>query len=161
MKYFKFQQELLKAAEARDGWKHKPFDYPWFELNNQVGVCPGGHYIILIPDELFYLDRKRVFKSTTVNGEHILKLKNDELKDATDTHSIIEYYPSSNKKAAKLHKFVVDDETIYIDEDKLKYFDTDISTYKGSGRKNPLYVYEHSRLVGMILPVNYKEKQTT
>lgn len=159
MKYFKFQQELLKAAEGRDGWKHKPFNYPWFELNNQVGICPSGHYIVLIPDELFYLDRKRVFKSTTVNGEQILKLKGDDLKDATDTHSIIEY--KQYNKLVKLHKFTVGDEPIYIDENNLKYFDLDISTYKGTGRKNPLYVYEDGGLVGMILPVNHKEEQTT
>ena len=158
MKYFKFQQELLKAAEARDGWKHKPFDYPWFELNNQIGVCPRGHYIVLIPEVLFYLDRKKVFKSTTINGEQIIKMKADDLKNATDTHEITEVKPD-NKKLVKLHKFVTEDSEIYINEDNLKYFDMDISTCKGTTAKNPLYVYEDGALVGLILPVNHKKKE--
>ena len=44
----KFQQDLLKAADERDGWKHKLFNYPWFETDDKIFICPQGHYFIAI-----------------------------------------------------------------------------------------------------------------
>ena len=78
---------------------------------------------------------------------------------ATDTHTIV--MVDKNKAKMKLHKFVIGDEVIFLDENNLKYFDLEDSTFKGTNRKNPIYIYENEELVGMVLPVNHKEEGIT
>ena len=56
----KFQQDLLKAADERDGWKHKLFNYPWFETDDKIFICPQGHYFIAILKVQFYMDKEKV-----------------------------------------------------------------------------------------------------
>lgn len=143
----------MKAAEARDAWKHKPFSYPWFEDEHRIFICPQGHYFVVIPKILFYLDKDKIFNTTPINGKTLLN--QDNLEVATDTH-IIQEAKVFDKKM-KLHKFTVSDETVFLDNDKLKYFDLEYSTFKGTNRKSPIYIYENEALVGMVLPVNYTE----
>ena len=153
MKYIKFQQDLLKAVDERDGWKHKLFNYLWFETDDKIFICPKGHYIIAILKDQFYMDKEKVFKNITpFNGKSFLN--SDNLQMATDTHTIV---VSDVKAKMKLHKFVIDDEVIYLDENNLKYFDLEDSTFKGTNRKNPIYIYENEELVGMVFPVMHKD----
>ena len=153
----KFQQDLLKAADERDGWKHKLFNYPWFETDDKIFICPQGHYFIAILKVQFYMDKEKVFKNTTpLNGGKSF-LNPDNLQMATDTHTIV--MVDKNKAKMKLHKFVIGDEVIFLDENNLKYFDLEDSTFKGTNRKNPIYIYENEELVGMVLPVNHKEEE--
>ena len=153
----KFQQDLLKAADERDGWKHKFFNYPWFETDDKIFICPQGHYFIAILKVQFYMDKEKVFKNTTpLNGGKSF-LNPDNLQMATDTHTIV--MADKTKAKMKLHKFVIGDEAIFLDENNLKYFDLEDSTFKGTNRKNPIYIYENEELVGMVLPVNHKEEE--
>ena len=153
----KFQQDLLKAADERDGWKHKLFNYPWFETDDKIFICPQGHYFIAILKVQFYMDKEKVFKNITpINGKSFLNP--DNLRMATDTHTIV---VADVKAKMKLHKFVIGDEVIFLDENNLKYFDLEDSTFKGTNRKNPIYIYENEELVGMVLPVNHKEEGIT
>ena len=153
----KFQQDLLKAADERDGYKHKLFNYPWFETDDKIFICPQGHYFIAILKVQFYMDKEKVFKNTTpLNGGKSF-LNPDNLQMATDTHTIV--MVDKNKAKMKLHKFVIGDEVIFLDENNLKYFDLEDSTFKGTNRKNPIYIYENEELVGMVLPVNHKEEE--
>lgn len=159
MKYLKFQQDLIKAAGDRDGWKHKPFNFPWFQTKNEVGVCPSANYVVLIPNDQLYIDVTKVFKSTTINPTTILA--QDNLKEAVDTKTSVEINNVHNKSKSVLRKFLVGDETVFLDERYLKYFDLEESTFKGSNRKSPIYVYEYGDvLVGLILPVNHTEKES-
>ena len=149
----KFQQDLLKAADERDGYKHKFFNYPWFETDDKIFICPQGYYFIAILKVQFYMDKEKVFKNITpINGKSFLNP--DNLQMATDTHTIV---VADVKAKMKLHKFVIGDEVIFLDENNLKYFDLEDSTFKGTNRKNPIYIYENEEMVGMVLPVNYKE----
>ena len=153
----KFQQDLLKAADERDGYNHKLFNYPWFETDDKIFICPQGHYFIAILKVQFYMDKEKVFKNTTpLNGGKSF-LNPDNLQMATDTHTIV--MVDKNKAKMKLHKFVIGDEVIFLDENNLKYFDLEDSTFKGTNRKNPIYIYENEELVGMVLPVNHKEEE--
>ena len=153
----KFQQDLLKAADERDGWKHKLFNYPWFETDDKIFICPQGHYFIAILKVQFYMDKEKVFKNITpINGKSFLNP--DNLQMATDRHTIV---VADVKAKMKLHKFVIGDEVIFLDENNLKYFDLEDSTFKGTNRKNPIYIYENEELVGMVLPVNHKEEGIT
>lgn len=150
MKYLKFQQDLLKAAEARDGWKRKPFHYPWFENEHSIFICPQGHYFVSIPRSLFYLDKDKVLNTPPFDGKSFLK-DYDDLELVTDAHV------TQDVDKMKLHKFAIGNESVLLDEDNLKYFDLSHSTFRGTNRKSPIYIYEYEALVGMVLPVNHKE----
>ena len=157
MKNIKFQQDLLKAADERDGYKHKLFNYPWFETDDKIFICPQGHYFIAILKVQFYMDKEKVFKNITpINNTGKSFLNPDNLQMATDTHTIV---VTDVKAKMKLHKFVIGDEAIFLDENNLKYFDLEDSTFKGTNRKNPIYIYENEELVGMVLPVIHKEEE--
>ena len=65
MKSLKMQQEIIKAAEARDGWKHKPFNYPYFVADGRVWICPEANWMIGIPEKQFYFES--VNKKTHMN----------------------------------------------------------------------------------------------
>lgn len=157
MKYLKIQQDLLKAADARDGWKHRPFNVPWFETDDRVFVCPEGLWMMGIFKHHFFLDISKIFKdaSPLASGEQFLKSGQDT-KPAKDTHIIMDVV--EHNKKMKLHKFTVDDEPVYVQEDFLKYFEMDYSRFTGTNSKSPLYVWENDNIVGLIMPVNHKEK---
>lgn len=158
MKYMKFQQDLLKAADERDSYKHKFFNYPWFETDDKIFICPQGHYFIAILKVQFYMDKEKVFKNITPNNNYEKSFLNpDNLQMATDTHTIV--MVDKTKAKMKLHKFVIGDEVIFLDEKLLKYFDLEDSTFKGTNGKSPIYIYENEELVGMVLPVIYKEEE--
>lgn len=150
MKYLKFQQDLLKDADARD-CKNKFFNYPWFEDEHRIFICPQGYYFVVIPKFSFYLDKDKVLNTTPINGKSLLK-DYDDLEMAIDTHII-----RNIDEKMKLHKFTIDNESVFLDENKLKYFDLAHSTFRGINRISPIYIYENKVLVGMVLPVNYKE----
>lgn len=153
MKYLKLQQDLLKAADARDGWKHKFFDYPYFVDNNgDLWVCPKGLYIIKIAHRHRYIDVSMVFDAPSIRADKILDDSN--ATDAVYTHKIT---ITDNKM--KLHTFMVGDEVVYLDEDLLRYFDLENSTFKGTNRKSPIFIYEDEELVGVVLSVNHIEKE--
>lgn len=156
MKYWKFQQDLLKDVEARDGWRRKDFRYPWFEMAGAVFVCPHGHYIVRIPLELWYLNTGKVFKTAPWQGEHWVK-GFDELDEAVDTHATFDCVVYGKKK--KLHKFTVGSEAVYVDERYLKYFDLADSAFRGTNKKSPIYVFENEAMVGCVSPVNYVEEE--
>ena len=156
MKYLKIQWDLLKAADARD-CKGKRFDFPWFETDDKIFVCSQGHYFIAIPKCMFYLDKERVFdRKPYQNGEKFLDV--DNLSLAYNTHTLIE--GEVRGKKTKFHKFAIGEESVYLDENNLKYFDLEDSTYKGMDKKTPIYIFELGELVGIVLPiVNVKEER--
>lgn len=153
MKYLKIQQDLLKAVEARDQ-KHKPFNYPWFEMDESIFICPGGHYIVRIPCVFWYLDKDKIFNTPPINGKSFIENFYD-LDEATDTHITQDVIADDNKK--KLHMFTVGDESVLLDEVNLKYFDLADSQFRGTNRRNPIYIYEDETLVGMVLSVIHNE----
>ena len=156
MNYMKIQMDLLKAAAARDSWKHKPFNVLWFETDDRVFICPEGLYMIGIFKHCFFLDVSKIFKNVAplISGEQILK-SGQNTEPALDTHIIIDVVEHSKERKRKLHKFMVDDEPVYVREDFLKYFETDYSRFTGTNSKSPLYFWENDEIIGLILPVNY------
>ena len=151
----KVQQNLLKATDARDGLKKKKyFNIPYFITEDKVWVCPDEVWMMGIPKDIFYLDKEKIWKDTKpIHGEKFIKQSCD-LELATDTHIIMDV-EQGNKKM-KLHKFKVNEEEVFVNENILNYFEPD-ATFRGKKRNSPLYVYELGKLVGVICPVIYKE----
>lgn len=130
MKYLKLQQDLLKAADARDGWKHKFFDYPYLiDKNGDLWVCPKGLYIIKVAYRHCYIDTSRVFDAPSLGSNKFLDDSN--AIDAAYTHKIT---ITDNK--LRLHTFMVGDEAVYLEENLLKYFDLENLTFRGTNRKS-------------------------
>lgn len=155
MKYLKFQQDLLKAVEAQDGWKHKDFRYLWFEMDGAVFVCPQDYCIVRIPLKFWYLDTDKVFKTEPWQGESWVKDFHD-LAEAVDTHTTLNVVIYGEKK--KLRKFTVGSESVFVNENYLKYFDLPDSVFRGTDAKGPIYVFENEVLVGCATPVLYVEE---
>lgn len=156
MKHIKFQQNLLKMADARDGWKHKPCNLPWFETDDRIWICPGGVLCVGILKSQFYLDKEKIFKDSQplTNGKKIIDFGRDA-NEAVDTHITMNVKVKGVKMT--LHKFTAKDETIYVDEQLLKDFELDISHFTGTNTRNPLYVWEDDEIVGVVYPVNHKD----
>ena len=148
MNHIKIQQTLIKAADARDGYKHKSFDAMYFLTDDRVWVCPGSRWVMGIPKASFYLDIDKVFKRAPFK-EGGLFSEAENAKPVEDGGLIDKVIRG---KKIRLHLFKVDDTTIYVDEDYVKYFDSE-AYFKGTTAKAPLFVYELGELVGLILPV--------
>ena len=144
MKLAKLQQDILKAAVARDT-KRKMFEFYWFESEDSVCISPTGYYMLIIPKERFYLSLDRVFTSPPTNFTKFLDEPDMEI--ARDTGTIVK------SEAKTLHVFKVGDEDVFLDENNLKYFDLKACTFKGIDYKSSIYIYEYDLLVGMVLPV--------
>ena len=144
MKLAKLQQDILKAAVARDT-KRKMFEFFWYESEDFVCISPNGFYMVVIPKERFYLSLDRVFTAPPINfGKY---LDEPDMEIAKDTGTIVK------SETRTLHVFKVGDEEVFLDENNLKYFDLDICTFKGINYKSSIYIYEYDLLVGMVLPV--------
>ena len=147
MKLAKLQQDILKAAVAKDT-KRKMFEIFWYESEDSVCISPNGFYMVVIPKERFYLSLDKVFTAPPTNFAKFLDVQ--DLEIARDTGTIVK------SEAKTLHVFKVGDEEVYLDESNLKYFDLDICTFKGINRISPIFIYEYDLLVGMVLPMNRK-----
>lgn len=155
MKYLKVQQDLLKIAVARDDWKHRPFNCPWFQYKGKVWVCFDAVICLGIPHGQFYLDREQVFKDAVPfdGGKNIIDMNTDTM-EALDTKTVRDVV--INRKKMKLHEFTVGDATVHINDELLnKYFELEISRFTGTKRNSPIYVWEGDDLVGVVFPVNY------
>lgn len=151
MNYLKLQQELLKAAESRDGPKHKQFDVHYSIINDRIWVFPHAFFGMGIPLDKFYLDVDKIWKDTSPLACGWILKDAENAKPAVDTNTSV--ILKTEKKS--VHKFIVNDESIFVNEKYLNYFND--SCFKGTNGKSPLFVYEFDELVGMILPIKLKE----
>ena len=107
-------------------------------------------YICLIPKNRCYLNLETVFDRPPIDVEKILQ---GDFKPITDSHEIVIKNDAMDKQF-KLHKFKLNDEEIYINDDFLKKFKCDSPRFEGMGAKSIVLIYEYDYLVGGILPIN-------
>ena len=158
----KIQSDLLKAAEARDGWKHKNFNGIYHKAENFTFVSTDGIFLMGIPNRFFYLDAEKLFDKPEWDGVGKLLKDADYLDEAMDT-GLVKEVEIDNKKMA-LRKFALPNgESAYIDEKYYKEFDRAyLKEFPGSCKflgnypKSPIYVKWNDDIVGMICAVNVK-----
>lgn len=151
MNYVKIEQEILKT-NIKAMTNKTPFcRWRYGCMDNQIGVIDqGGHIIILIPADDFYLDLK-VFGNT--DPFNIRKMFNaDGLMPLTNTGTMIT--AANGKTTLKEFKFS-DNSTVYVDYKLFKYFDS-CNGFKGIGPAAPVFCYEDDTLRGLILPFKIK-----
>lgn len=151
MKELKLQSDLLKMAYNRDyNFKANKllFTLCDYEGMNYL-VYSDEHALYLILERWLYIDVAKVFNTVPTKAlkSIIDNSKNNNLVEITDTKTI-----KINDKR-KLHIFKIENEEIYVDEKLLKYFDfdNDIKFY-GANKKEPVYVFENTFLVGVVMP---------
>ncbi len=147
MDYLKIQTEFMRDAYNRD---HKGKN-----IRNAYGYYKGdvalmtNTYVCLIPKNKCWLNLETVFNKPPINAEKIL---DGDFQPVVDTNEIV--IKTSDRKQYKLHKFKLNEEEIYINDDILKKFKLDSPTYEGVGSKSIVLIYEYGYLVAGILPTN-------
>lgn len=150
MNYIKLQQDILKAKFDEDTrGRRSPFLYGLYE--NSVAIIVNGCYIVFVPKHCFYLDLKKVFPDNVpVKLDTMLK-RIYEAEPVEDTKSI----RIVTDKERKVRVFAGPKDQIWLADDTFKYFGKDVTEYRGTDKKGPVYLYEYEVLVGIILPVNH------
>lgn len=165
MKYVKLQQDLVKLADKRDrGVGSKRDRLFWCkpdEEDGQIGIVINGFYIAFIREDMRYIDLDKVCKGAQTDIKRLMKDPYEAI-EATNTDVIKNMgFRVGGGGKGKVRIFSTEkDGEIWIDENHLKYFDLDNSTFKGTDRNGPIYIYEAdpvNRLVGYVLPVRHNE----
>lgn len=165
MKYVKVQTELLKEIAIREVGGMSSNRCLYCEYENRIGIFLTGNWGMFIPKDLFFIDKEKLEK-------HIKKFDfNDLIKMAkletipkervVDTGIILEDdLVIYNGKKVKQHKFTINNEDIYINNDFLKYFDKDVYKITGTNHKSPIFLWGNdgfgssNDLLGIVLPIN-------
>ena len=151
MNHIKLQQDILKARYREStGGRNLPYMYGLTDTG--VGIVVDRSYLIMVPWAVWYLDLEKIFQDRKpVNIENMIKGHWDTIP-AYDTGMIrVLTQDKRNVGVFKLDK--PDSEEIWIAINNLKYFDKELTTYTGTAKNKPVYLYEYEALVGMILPV--------
>lgn len=149
MNYIKLQQDILKAKFIEDTrGRRSPFAYGFYE--ESVAIVIDSQYIVFVPKCAFYLDLEKTFpKNVPLTVGKMIKPYDTE--PITDTGMI-----RTIEDGRKIRVFSGAKDEIWIDDRKFKYFGKDdVTEYRGTDKKSPIYLYEYEVLVGMILPVNH------
>ena len=161
MKYVKLQQDLVKLADKRDrGAGSKRVRLFWGKPDEEDGyieIVINGVYIVFIREDMRYIDLDKVCKGAQIDIKRLMKDQYEAI-EATNTISSRKIRTVGSLKV-RIFETEKDSE-IWIDENNLKYFDLDNSTFKGTDRNGPIYIYEAdpiNRLVGYVLPVRHNE----
>ena len=152
MNYCKLQTEILKALDKDKMINSRfPYMHGFYKSLDKKYIAVVNNYILyLVPEEKFYLNLDKCFKTPPLPGIDKMIKGSDEAVD-TYTEGLIK---PVEKNKVQIFNNRIDD--IWIDVNNLKLFDLKNSAFKGSDKKSPLYIYEGEELVGFVLPVNHK-----
>lgn len=152
MNILKIQQDFLKLAYERDN-KSK-YETMLYGFSDNYIVFANDTVLYKILKGQCYLNPELTFKRMHCSIEKLLDDEN--AMTATDTKTSI--IDTHEVKKRTLRKFILEDgESAYINEQLLKHFDLDISTFKCASPISPLFVYEYGEMVGLVLPIRYSE----
>lgn len=141
METLKIQTELLKGALNKKA-------HEWYlELTDDEVIILTVHQMWLLEHSEFLLDDKKLLdagvKTITTSGTLLDGYK--DAKPLTKT-AVKRVFGKTTCIELKLN-----DEAIYVDEALLKYYDKS-AEFEGTGKHQPVYVYEGELLVGLVLP---------
>jgi len=157
MNYTKIQQDLVKELVKKPTnrtfvkvGKYKKFD------DEYIFICTG--YVgLFIPERYFYLDYEKLVVELGEMTQTVIEgFVKTNLYDAYKTDEVRMLPKNRTKKLGPCTFYKVPDkeDKVLVSDELMKYFDGD-TTYKGTIRKAPIFVYENEELVGFALPINY------
>lgn len=147
MNTFKIMSDLLKLVK-----KNKTHTYRYGILDDYIYLLPDGYRLFKVHKDDFLIDlTKALPKCMPLNyPENLLKDDEYTLAYKTDDLKVIEGPKRTLVKIANR------DAHAWVNVDYLKDFDDDC-TFKIYGPKNPVFIYENDKKVGLVLPFFVKE----
>lgn len=153
MEILKIQNNLMKAAEARDLTGDEKYfkAYQFMEDDRAFYVVENAIAVWAIPKSLYYLNTEKIFKDQI--PVNIKKM----IDDASEAETLIDTETEKKVGTGTVHIFQKDNgEQIYLDKKLLKYHKLEACTFRGTKKNYPVYIYEEDVLTAVVLPVNYK-----
>lgn len=161
MKISKLMSDIIRAKERElSGGGRSPFTYGLIEKPNgkkAVGVLVRNAYVVIVPEERFYLDLKKVFGHLVpVDLEKIIDWTDLEYSDPAFDAGIVRTI-TDNRKIKVIETDPADavGETVWVNVNTLTYYEEDRLEYKATEKNKPVYFIEDDDLVGVIMPVNH------
>ena len=157
MNYTKIQQDLVKELVKKPTKKEFVRVGKYKKLDDEYIFICTGYVGLFIPTKYFYLDyEKLVTELGEMTESTIEAFVKDNLYDAYKTDEVRMLPKNHSKKLGPCTFYNVPDkeDKVLVSDELMKYFETD-TTYKGTIRKAPIFVYEGEELVGFALPINY------
>lgn len=146
----KLQNELLKMAAKHDT-KHSNMEFGYEIRGDKIAVTES-HAVWFIPKGNWYLNIETVFrgKSPYKLDTVIANGKNAEKIELT-----AEIRKTKDGREVRIFKNPNSGEEIWINPEFLKLYNLERLQFEGSGKINPIYIYDSGELAGIILPVNH------
>lgn len=161
MKISKLMGDIIRAKERElSGGVRSPFIYGLIEKPNgkkAVGVLVRNAYVVIVPEERFYLDLKKVFGHLVpVDLEKLVDWTDLEYSDpAVDTGVVRTITDNHKVKVLETDPADAVGDTVWIAVNTLTYYEEDRLEYKATEKNKPVYFIEDDDLVGVIMPVNH------
>ena len=159
IKYVKFQTDVMKDYDKK---RIRSAAFPWRLVNfdsyeqKSQGIT-NGNFIMFIPEDMFFLDRKKLFKGDPMNANTLMDTFIRNANKAFNTGIVQDAF--KDLKKFRLRQIKIDNpncEMMFIDDALAsKYFDLTVCSLKAVDDKSPLLLYEGDILTGLIMPVNY------
>lgn len=143
MNILKIQTEVLKQIHKKSN------DFIYGCDDTHIYISPDKYKLFKIPKDKFYLDLNKM--GNPINAVH----KMFDVTGLVDAHKTSELKQCD--KGLTCVKFTSEKDSLWVDTKLLKEFEDCEITFKMTGKKAPLFIYEHDEVVGLILPVNVKE----
>lgn len=157
IKYIKLQADVMKAYDKKMYGSAFDWKYVKFETYDQKSQgITNGKFIMFIPEDMFLLDRDKVFAPNTIDGNRLIDAAIKNSYKAFNTGIVMDKF--INSKKIKLREIKVDnpegDVTFLDDTLASKYFDLSVCSLKTTDKKAPVLLYEGDILTAVIMPVN-------
>lgn len=157
IKYIKLQADVMKAYDKKMYGSAFEWKYVTFETYDQKsqGIATG-EFIMFIPEDMFLLNRDKVFAPDTIDCNRIIDAAIKNSYTAFNTGIVMDKF--INSKKVKLREIKVDNpegDMIFLNDTMVsKYFDLSVCSLKTTGKKAPVFLYEGDILTALIMPVN-------
>lgn len=121
-----------------------------------IGIMTNHYVIYLIPENMFIFDKNKLANNGGESHLEVEKLiPKGDLEDAVLTGVTVK---DIKKPSRSLSKLKSENYTVWVDTKFLKPFGKDI-TFKVKNEKTAVLIYKNNILIGLVCPVNYKEKE--
>lgn len=147
MKLAKIFKELISS------WDKKSNTVRYGIEDGYVYLVPDGYRMFKIPEEDFIIDMGKAFPSLgpLTNPKRMFNAEGTEEDKRSSILRITE-----NKRT--IVKIEGEKSYTWVNVKFLDYFEGEV-TYRVSTPKAPVFVYENGEIVGIVLPVNFKEDE--
>lgn len=147
MKLAKIFKELISS------WDKKSPTLMYGIEDGYVYLMPDTARMFRIPEKDFIIDMGKAFPHK-VPFENVKKFFDDKGTEGANRTSILR----STDDKRTLVKIVGEKSHAWVNVKFLDYFEGNV-TYRISSPKAPVLVCEYEEIVGIVLPVNYKEEE--